>query len=58
MQFYPVAVILSLIAAAQATVYTVEVGNAAGQTIYNPNQLVSVPSVLTKMTILMWRVRS
>ena len=41
MQFFPVAVVLSLFAAAQATVFTVEVGNAQGQTIYTPNQIVS-----------------
>ena len=47
MQFFPVALILSLAAAVQAVVHVIEVGNAQGQTIYNPNNIVSVqlPSI-------------
>ena len=40
MQFFSVAVLLSLVAAAQAFVHVVKVGNAQGQTIYNPNNIV------------------
>lgn len=41
MQLFPVALVLTLVTAVQAAVYTVQVGNAQGQTIFNPNQIVS-----------------